>query len=325
MNERIDGSITRKEQEKHSKSIELLKKEQQLLTRLIEVNEKFDLAFHLPSKIYRPTKLEEQMTEWFSLVADSIKNIINLPNEQVGSKTEKSKINQGMKNLRHLANEEELGVSVIGLPEYKLTKSGEASRALAGESLKHSLGYASSQAMQSRCLREFDRLEELLDKVSAINSEKADNGNDSAIIEQSVLASEIESEKKDFIAYLKKLERRMSATGELLPEWTQAGLDKKGFFRQKILIDKIRRGKFDVRQLSGANLRFADLHGLNMKQANFTSADLTCANLSGADLRGANLSCAHFEVTDIYGANFKDAQNVPDWIVARLDSTGIFS
>ena len=57
--------------------------------------------------------------------------------------------------------------------------------------------------------------------------------------------------------------------------------------------------------LRGANLRCANLSGANLSGADLSCADLSRANLSGADLRGANLSRA-----DLRGANLSRAKEL---------------
>jgi uncharacterized protein YjbI with pentapeptide repeats len=56
------------------------------------------------------------------------------------------------------------------------------------------------------------------------------------------------------------------------------------------------------KNLSGANLRDADLRGAELYGANLRDADLSYADLSGANLRDADLSGA-----ELYGANLRDA------------------
>ena len=55
--------------------------------------------------------------------------------------------------------------------------------------------------------------------------------------------------------------------------------------------------------LSGANLRSADLRSANLSGANLSGADLTGANLIGDDLSGANLIGADLIGADLTGAN----------------------
>jgi hypothetical protein len=59
--------------------------------------------------------------------------------------------------------------------------------------------------------------------------------------------------------------------------------------------------------LSGANLRGADLTGANLSGANLRGADLTGANLSGANLRGADLTGANLRDADLGGADLLGA------------------
>jgi hypothetical protein len=55
--------------------------------------------------------------------------------------------------------------------------------------------------------------------------------------------------------------------------------------------------------LREANLREADLRGANLREADLGEADLRWANLSGADLTGADLSGADLTGADLRGAN----------------------
>jgi hypothetical protein len=59
--------------------------------------------------------------------------------------------------------------------------------------------------------------------------------------------------------------------------------------------------------LSGANLRDADLYDADLRWANLRGANLSSANLSAADLRGANLSRSNLSVADLRGANLSSA------------------
>ena len=69
--------------------------------------------------------------------------------------------------------------------------------------------------------------------------------------------------------------------------------------------------------LSGANLRDADLYdadlrwanlrGANLSDADLSWANLRGANLSAADLRGANLRSSNLSVADLRGANLSSA------------------
>jgi len=62
----------------------------------------------------------------------------------------------------------------------------------------------------------------------------------------------------------------------------------------------------EIDNLSGADLRNADL-----RDANLSGADLYGANLSGANLSGANLSGADLRDANLSGANLRDAIRVP--------------
>ena len=74
--------------------------------------------------------------------------------------------------------------------------------------------------------------------------------------------------------------------------------------------------------LSGANLRSADLSGANLRSADLSSADLRSANLSGADLSGANLRSANLSGADLSGANLRSADlSSADLSSANLSGT----
>ena len=66
--------------------------------------------------------------------------------------------------------------------------------------------------------------------------------------------------------------------------------------------NKLNEYDFYGADLSGANLRSANLSGADLSGANLRSANLSGANLSGANLSGANLSGA-----DLSGANLRSA------------------
>ena len=62
--------------------------------------------------------------------------------------------------------------------------------------------------------------------------------------------------------------------------------------------------------LRGADLRWANLSGANLSGANLRGADLSVADLRRADLRGADLSEANLSGADLRGANPSGAKNV---------------
>ena len=75
-----------------------------------------------------------------------------------------------------------------------------------------------------------------------------------------------------------------------------------------------KRANLSGADLSGADLRSADLSGANLSGADLRRADLSGANLSGADLRRADLSGANLSGANLSGAkellsaiNFIDA------------------
>ena len=61
-------------------------------------------------------------------------------------------------------------------------------------------------------------------------------------------------------------------------------------------------------ELFGADLRGADLYGANLAGANLDQADLRCADLYGADLTGASMNQANIAAADLYGADLSDSQ-----------------
>ena len=68
--------------------------------------------------------------------------------------------------------------------------------------------------------------------------------------------------------------------------------------------------------LTGADLTGANLRGANLRGADLTRADLTGANLRRADLTGANLTGADLRRADLTGANLTGAD------LRRADLTG---
>jgi len=60
--------------------------------------------------------------------------------------------------------------------------------------------------------------------------------------------------------------------------------------------------------LSRANLKGADLSGVDLSRAMLRYADLTRANLSGANLSGANLRWADFSGANLTGVGLRDTK-----------------
>jgi uncharacterized protein YjbI with pentapeptide repeats len=79
----------------------------------------------------------------------------------------------------------------------------------------------------------------------------------------------------------------------------------------------------------GCDLTYADLSGKNLKQADLTGANLNAANLHGAKLQGANLTGANLNLVDfseakLTGANLTGASLVLAWFnKARLDGANL--
>jgi hypothetical protein len=57
----------------------------------------------------------------------------------------------------------------------------------------------------------------------------------------------------------------------------------------------------------GANLRYVDLHSVNLKNANLRGVDLCCASLTSIDLRYTDLSYANLSCADLRYANLSYA------------------
>ena len=73
--------------------------------------------------------------------------------------------------------------------------------------------------------------------------------------------------------------------------------------------------------LSGANLRWADLSGANLSEADLSEADLSGADLSGANLRWANLSEADLSGSDLRWADLSGA-NLSEADLSGADLSG---
>jgi hypothetical protein len=75
------------------------------------------------------------------------------------------------------------------------------------------------------------------------------------------------------------------------------------------MINSLIRKMKDLRgaDLSGDDLRNANLRGADLRGANLSDADLSSANLRGADLRSANLEYANLSSADLRGADLEDA------------------
>ncbi|HFK6959826.1 TPA: pentapeptide repeat-containing protein [Listeria monocytogenes] len=65
----------------------------------------------------------------------------------------------------------------------------------------------------------------------------------------------------------------------------------------------LRRADLSYADLSYADLRGANLSGADLSYADLSGADLNGADLNGADLRGANLNYADLNGADLRGAN----------------------
>ena len=88
--------------------------------------------------------------------------------------------------------------------------------------------------------------------------------------------------------------------------------DEEGGVKADLSGANLRKANLSGADLSGANLSGADLSGANLSGANLSGADLSGANLSGAnlsgaDLSGANLSWANLSWADLSGADLSGA------------------
>ena len=78
--------------------------------------------------------------------------------------------------------------------------------------------------------------------------------------------------------------------------------------------------------LSDADLRWANLRGANLSAADLRGANLRSSNLSAADLRGANLRGANLSAADLRGANLRGANlSAADLRGANLSSANLRS
>jgi hypothetical protein len=74
------------------------------------------------------------------------------------------------------------------------------------------------------------------------------------------------------------------------------------------LLDLVKKAAGGRRSLSGADLKRANLTGINLRNsADLTGADLTGANLTGAYLSGAYLSGTDLSLAFMAGANLSDS------------------
>ncbi len=71
--------------------------------------------------------------------------------------------------------------------------------------------------------------------------------------------------------------------------------------------------------LSGADLRYANLSGANLSGADLSDADLRYANLSGANLSGADLRYANLSYADLSYA--KGLLNDMDYLATNFEKT----
>ena len=74
---------------------------------------------------------------------------------------------------------------------------------------------------------------------------------------------------------------------------------------QAVLIEILKKHSYWLKGLECGER--ADLSGADLRRANLSEANLSRADLSGADLRIANLSEANLSEADLYGANIRGA------------------
>ena len=74
---------------------------------------------------------------------------------------------------------------------------------------------------------------------------------------------------------------------------------------KRTIIDRIREGNLDSRDLIGINLVGADLSNANLQGLNFTDCDLMLANLENAILENTNFTNVDLTNIDLTGANLK--------------------
>ena len=87
---------------------------------------------------------------------------------------------------------------------------------------------------------------------------------------------------------------------------TREEIEKVLDLHKKWLIDEVDvEGK--KADLCGANLRWANLSGADLRGANLSGANLRWADLRGANLSGANLNGANLHWADLNGANLNGA------------------
>lgn len=84
----------------------------------------------------------------------------------------------------------------------------------------------------------------------------------------------------------------------------------------------LRAADFFRADLTDASLRSADAKGAVFFQARLTNTVFRNADLRGANFVDADLLGARFEGANVEGASFAGARNVPDHVVALLESLG---
>ena len=73
--------------------------------------------------------------------------------------------------------------------------------------------------------------------------------------------------------------------------------------------------------LSGANLRWANLSGADLSGANLSGANLRWANLSGANLSGANLRWANLSGANLRRADLSDKEKIRKGKIMKKKAT----
>jgi len=118
-----------------------------------------------------------------------------------------------------------------------------------------------------------------------------------------------------------------------LPEWVKKGIDIKGKFSKKRLIDAIKYKKIkDVPfvLLDNANFENEKLEGIDFSGTSLKNADFSNSKLTGIKFYNSCLMNAIFNNTIFYdvkfdGANFRGANSLPEWLKAGFNEDEIFS
>jgi hypothetical protein len=145
------------------------------------------------------------------------------------------------------------------------------------------------------------------------------NGTDSGVSDQEEAALQAYLDRMSDLLLTKGLRESQPGNNvrEVARAWTLTALQRVGKNRKGVVLQflheacLIYKGEVII-DLSGADLRWADLRhtrldradlsGVDLSAADLSNSDLSEANLSGADLSEANLSGANLRGTDLNGA-----------------------